>query len=56
MLALNIKLAEAIGYADHPFDALIRQFEPGMTAARLEGIFAELKGTYPAAARADRRG
>ena len=43
MLALNIELAEAIGYADHPFDALIRQFEPGMTAARLEGIFAELK-------------
>ncbi len=43
MLALNIELAEAIGYADHPFDALIRQFEPGMTAARLGQIFAELK-------------
>ncbi|MDE2776519.1 MAG: carboxypeptidase M32 [Chloroflexota bacterium] len=43
MLALNIELAEAIGYADHPFDALIRQFEPGMTAAQLEVIFAELK-------------
>ena len=43
MLALNIELAEAIGYADHPFDALILQFEPGMTAARLQRIFAELK-------------
>jgi len=43
MLALNIELAEAIGYEDHPFDALIMQFEPGMTAARLEQIFAELK-------------
>ena len=43
MLALNIELAEAIGYADHPFDALILQFEPGMTAARLQQIFAELK-------------
>ena len=43
MLALNIELAEAIGYDAHPFDALILQFEPGMTAARLERIFAELK-------------
>ena len=43
MLALNIELAEAIGYEDHPFDALILQFEPGMTAARLGRIFAELK-------------
>ncbi|MCY3798785.1 MAG: carboxypeptidase M32 [Chloroflexi bacterium] len=43
MLALNIELADAIGYEDHPFDALILQFEPGMTAARLHRIFAELK-------------
>ncbi len=43
MLALNIELAEAIGYDDHPFDALIMQFERGMTAARLGQIFAELK-------------
>ncbi len=43
MLALNIELAEAIGYEDHPFDALVGQFEPGMTAARLERLFAELK-------------
>ena len=43
MLALNIELAEAIGYDDHPFDALILQFEPGMTAARLQRIFGELK-------------
>ncbi len=44
MLAINIELAEAIGYEDHPFDALIQQFEPGMTAARLKVIFGELKG------------
>ena len=43
MLALNIELAEAIGYEDHPFDALVGQFEPGMTAARLGQLFAELK-------------
>jgi carboxypeptidase Taq len=52
MLALNIELAEAIGYEDHPFDALILQFEPGMTAARLHQIFAELRaGISPLLAR-----
>ena len=52
MLALNIELAEAIGYDDHPFDALILQFEPGMTAARLHQIFAELRaGISPLLAR-----
>jgi len=43
MLALNIELADAIGYEEHPFDALVMQFEPGMTAARLGQLFAELK-------------
>ena len=43
MLDINIELAEAIGYEDHPFDALIQQFEPGMTAANLKRIFGELK-------------
>ncbi len=43
MLDINIELAEAIGYEDHPFDALIQQFEPGMTAARLKDIFGQLK-------------
>ena len=43
MLALNIELAEAIGYREHPYDALVRQFEPGMTAGRLQKLFAELK-------------
>ncbi len=43
MLAINIELADAIGYEDHPFDALIQQFEPGMTAAQLNVTFGELK-------------
>lgn len=43
MLDINIELAEAIGYNDHPFDALIQQFEPGMTAARLKQLFADLR-------------
>ena len=43
MLAFNIELAEAIGYDEHPFDALVFQFEPGMTAAKLKLLFGELK-------------
>lgn len=45
-LATNVeqsrRLAEAIGYADRPFDALLYQ-EPGMTVAQLETIFNQLK-------------
>lgn len=48
MLAFNIELAEAIGYDEHPFDALVFQFEPGMTAASLQALFGELKaGVLP---------
>lgn len=43
MLALNIELAEAIGYDEHPFDALVSHYEPGMTASRLGRLFGELK-------------
>ena len=43
MLAFNIELAQAIGYDEHPFDALVFQFEPGMTAAKLKLLFGELK-------------
>ncbi len=43
MLALNIQLADAIGFSDQPFDALVQQFEPGMTAARLQALFGELR-------------
>lgn len=43
MLDFNIELAEAIGYDEHPFDALVFQFEPGMTAASLGTLFGELK-------------
>ena len=43
MLALNIELADAIGYTEHRFDALVAHYEPGMTAARLQQLFGELK-------------
>ncbi len=43
MVRLNRELADAVGYTDHPYDAMLLQFEPGMTAARLTALFDELK-------------
>ncbi len=43
MVALSQNLAEAIGYEAHPYDALLHKYEPGMTAARLQNLFSELK-------------
>ena len=43
MVDLNRQMAEAIGYEDHPYDALLHKYEPGMTAARLEDLFQALK-------------
>src|SRR5438874_10678026 len=40
---LNRRIADAIGYDDRPYDALINRSEPGMTTAQLQAIFAELK-------------
>ena len=43
MIRLSRKLADAIGYAEHPYDALLFRYEPGMTASRLQTIFDSLK-------------
>jgi carboxypeptidase Taq len=40
---LNRKLADALGYEHRPYDALINRTEPGMTTAKLEATFAEIK-------------
>ncbi len=40
---LSRRLAEAIGYEERPYDALIRMTEPGLTTARVASLFAELK-------------
>lgn len=40
--------ADAIGYAEHPFDALVFEYEPSMTAAKLRVLFDGLKtGVVP---------
>ena len=43
IFVLQRELAEVIGYSDHPYDALIGQYEPGMTRASLEPLFATLQ-------------
>jgi len=45
MVALTRELAQAIGYDAHPYDALLKQYEPGMTAAILGELFAELRAS-----------
>ena len=40
---LNIELAEALGYEDRRYDALLDRFEPKMKAAQVETLFAEMK-------------
>lgn len=42
-VALSQQLAEAIGYRDTPYDALISLYEPGTTSADLTVLFAQLK-------------
>ena len=36
-------MAECLGYEDHPYDALLDQYEPGMKTAQVRVIFEELK-------------
>ncbi len=43
MIDLQRRMAEAIGYAEHPYDALLLRYEPGMTARRLRAFFDALR-------------
>lgn len=43
ILDLTRKKADAIGYEDHPYDALLDEFEPWMTTASIQKIFTDLK-------------
>jgi carboxypeptidase Taq len=40
---LNRRVADALGYKERPYDALLDRTEPGLTTAQLERIFAQLK-------------
>lgn len=43
IVELSRRTAEALGYADRLYDALLDQYEEGMTCAQLDPIFAQLK-------------
>ncbi|MEM8729073.1 MAG: carboxypeptidase M32 [Pseudomonadota bacterium] len=43
MVDINREMAQAIGYAAHPYDALMYRFEPGTTHADLNVLFARLR-------------
>ncbi len=43
VVALQKERAGYLGYTDHPYDALLDQYEPGMKTAQVEKLFDELK-------------
>lgn len=43
LIELALRKAEAIGYADHVYDALLDEYEPGMTKAEIETLFGRLR-------------
>ncbi len=43
VLDLTRKMADAWGYQESPYDALVEGYEPGATAAQLRQIFSELR-------------
>jgi carboxypeptidase Taq len=42
IVGLKRQEATAIGYADHPYDALLDEYEPGATTAEIRKLFVEL--------------
>lgn len=45
MVSLTQELAAAIGYDAHPYDAMLKQYEPGMTSTTLQTLFADLRSS-----------
>jgi carboxypeptidase Taq len=43
MVTLKQREAECLGYQDAPYDALLEEFEPGMTSGELARLFAALR-------------
>ncbi len=52
ILELKTREAEYIGYQDRIYDALLDEFEPGMKAAQVDAIFAEVRKELVPLARA----
>lgn len=43
VIELNVRKAEALGYEDRIYDALLDQYEPGMRTAEVERVFSDLR-------------
>lgn len=43
IVSLNQRLAETLGYEDSPYDALLDEYEPGLTVKQLDPLFEQLK-------------
>ncbi len=43
IVEIQQKKAECVGYEDHPYDALMDPFEPGMKSAEVDEIFGKLR-------------
>lgn len=43
MFDLKRQEAEQVGYAEHPYDAMLDEFEPGTTCATVASLFSELR-------------
>ncbi len=48
IIQLSRKKADLLGYQDHPYDALLDLYEPGMTVAKLTPLFERLKSALTA--------
>jgi len=46
MVELNRQLADALGYEDHPYDALLNTYEPGLTVKTLLPLFERLRAHH----------
>lgn len=44
IIELTLEVAELIGYDDHPYDALLDEYEPWMKSADVKRIFDDLRG------------
>ena len=43
VFAIQRQIAAAIGYGDHPYDAMVGLYEPGMTLKQLRGVLDPLR-------------
>ncbi len=43
IVGLCIQKADAIGYSDHPYDALLDEYEPDATSAQIKYVFEDLR-------------